>query len=93
MPHNSWFNNVNAVFKDRQNRLWFNNFGNGVALYDATRDKYSFFRQANGLESDFIVGFMEDHEGNIWMGSRGAGIIKYSQKSFVTFNFENYIGW
>jgi len=91
VPDNSWFNAVNLIYKDSQGRTWFGNFGNGTAMYDPVQDRYHYFRQNNGLESDFISLITEDHEGNIWMGSRGKGITKYSRKSFVSFNFENYI--
>jgi len=91
VPQNSWFDNVNIVYRDGHNRLWFSNFGNGVALFEADRNKYSFFRQANGLESDFVTGFTEDHEGNLWIGSRGGGMIMYSQKSFISFDLEKHI--
>lgn len=91
VPRTDWFDRVNLVFMDSQGRCWFGSLGNGVAMYDPVIKNYRYFRQANGLKSDFITGFMEDHEGNIWMGSRGNGIIKYSRNSFISFDFENYI--
>lgn len=91
VPQNTWFANVNNIFRDSQNRTWFSNFGSGVAMYDPVRDRYRYFRQDNGLKSDFIIAFLEDHEGNIWMGSRGNGLIKYSRNNFISFDFENYI--
>ncbi|MFC2116227.1 two-component regulator propeller domain-containing protein [Bacteroidota bacterium] len=90
IPKNQWFDNVNLVFMDSQGRSWFGNFGNGMAMYDPVPDRFRYFRQANGLQSDFINAIMEDHEGNIWLGSRGQGMIKYSRNSFVSFTFENY---
>jgi signal transduction histidine kinase/ligand-binding sensor domain-containing protein len=91
VPENAWFDNVNIMFPDSHERIWFGSAGNGLAVYDRGQDQYSYFKQSNGLENDFILGFAEDHEGNIWMGSRGGGMIKYSQKNFVSFNLENYI--
>jgi len=74
VPDNSWFNAVNLIYKDSQGRTWFGNFGNGTAMYDPVQDRYHYFRQNNGLESDFISLITEDHEGNIWMGSRGKAL-------------------
>jgi signal transduction histidine kinase/ligand-binding sensor domain-containing protein len=91
VPNTTWFDAVNLVFRDSQERSWFGSIGNGVAMFDPDIGGFSYFRQDNGLKSDFILGFMEDHEGNIWMGSRGSGMIKYSRNSFVSFNFDNYI--
>ena len=91
VPANPWFDGVNVVFRDSQGRSWFGNFGNGIAMYDPQNGGFNYFRQDNGLKSDFILAFMEDHEGNIWMGSRGNGLIKYSRNSFVSFTFDNYI--
>ncbi len=90
VPGNPWFNTVNLLFSDSQGRIWYCNFGNGVAVSDPEQGQFSYFRQENGLRSDFIQTFMEDHEGNIWMGSRGSGMIKYSRNSFVSFDFSRY---
>ena len=91
VPGSSWWNGVFQIYHDQQHRTWFINFGNGVAMHDPAENEFHYFRQTSGLHSNFIQCLIEDHEGNIWMGSRGNGLIKYSKNSFISFDFEQII--
>jgi signal transduction histidine kinase/ligand-binding sensor domain-containing protein len=91
VPGDPWWNGVVRVHHDAQQRTWFVNFGNGVAMHDPADGGFHYFRQKNGLQSDFIQCILEDHEGNVWLGSRGNGLIKYSKNSFVSFDFDQII--
>jgi len=91
VPADPWWNGVFQIYHDQQNRTWFVNFGNGVAMHDPADEEFHYFMQTNGLQSNFIQCIMEDHEGNIWMGSNGNGLIKYSKNSFSSFDFEQII--
>jgi signal transduction histidine kinase/ligand-binding sensor domain-containing protein len=90
-PQNSWWQGITRVYRDRNNRLWVSNLGAGIAMIDLTSGKKTFFDQTNGLPNDFVLNFMEDHEGNIWMGTQGGGIIQYSRNNFIAYSFENII--
>ena len=91
VPDDSWWNGAFGIYHDQHQRTWFLNFGSGVAMHDPADGEFHYFRQTNGLQSDFIQSIMEDHEGNIWMGSNGNGLIKYSKNSFISFDFEHII--
>jgi signal transduction histidine kinase/ligand-binding sensor domain-containing protein len=91
IPDDPWWTGAFPIHHDGQHRTWFINIGNGVSMHDPDDGEFRYFRQSNGLQSDFIQCIMEDHEGNIWMGSRGNGLIKYSKNSFIAFDFEQII--
>lgn len=90
-PQTSWWQGITGVYRDQSNRLWISNTGAGISMIELTSGKITYFDQTNGLPNDFVLNFMEDHEGNIWMGTRGGGIIEYSRNNFVTYSFENII--
>jgi signal transduction histidine kinase/ligand-binding sensor domain-containing protein len=90
-PASSWWKGITAVYRDRHNRLWLSNLGTGIAVIDLASGKITQFDQRNGLPNDYVLNFMEDHEGNIWMGTQGGGIIQYIRNKFIAFNFESII--
>jgi len=90
-PQTSWWQGITGVYRDQSNRLWISNTGAGISMIELTSGKITYFDQTNGLPNDFVLNFMEDHEGNIWMGTRGGGLIEYSRNNFVTYSFENII--
>jgi signal transduction histidine kinase/ligand-binding sensor domain-containing protein len=91
VPETPFWDGVFTIFKDKNGRCWFLNFGNGVTMYNPHNESFSSFSQINGLSSDFILAATEDHEGNIWLASRGGGLIKYSRNSFISFDFDQII--
>jgi signal transduction histidine kinase/ligand-binding sensor domain-containing protein len=90
-PQTSWWQGITRIYRDRSNRLWLSNPGTGIAMIDLISGKSTRFDQRNGLPNDYVLNFLEDHEGNIWMGTQGGGIIQYSRNNFIAFKFENII--
>jgi ligand-binding sensor domain-containing protein len=90
-PGASWWKGITSVYSDCHNRLWLSNLGNGIAIIELKSGKVSRVDQTNGLPNDYVLNIMEDHEGNIWMGTQGGGIIQYSRNNFIAFNFESII--
>jgi signal transduction histidine kinase/ligand-binding sensor domain-containing protein len=58
---------VSALFVDRENALWIGTEDHGI--YRLNGDKVDRFSSADGLSSDSVNGFYEDHEGNIWIAT------------------------
>lgn len=90
-PEDPWWNGVTIMYRDHTRRMWFGNPGEGIAMVDQTTGKITYFEQSNGLPNDFILNFMEDHEGNIWIGTQGGGLIQYSKNNFIAYSFESII--
>jgi ligand-binding sensor domain-containing protein len=58
---------VSALFLDHENTLWIGTQDQGI--YRLNGDKVDQFSSADGLSSDTVNGFYEDHEGNIWIAT------------------------
>lgn len=91
LTENPWWNGIGMIFRDSRGRVWFSNFGNGVAMKDPGTGEFKFFNRSNGLSNNFINNIIEDHEGNIWLGSTGGGLIKYSARNFLAYDFLSVI--
>jgi signal transduction histidine kinase/ligand-binding sensor domain-containing protein len=70
-----------SLFEDRAGRFWITQAsGNGLALYDPDTDfvtPYSFYERDPGAAAlTGIMGIAEDADGNLWLGSPGAGLLR-----------------
>lgn len=59
--------NVNALYKDREGKLWIGTNDGGIAVY--SDNHYIFYKAADGLPSESIRCFGEDKDGNILVGT------------------------
>lgn len=85
---------ANGLLFDRDGTLWIATLGDGlrrsrdpaalrglrIAQVDPRIDSAS---EAGGLASDFIYSVLEDHEGNVWLGS-SRGLDRFRRGSLVT---------
>ncbi len=78
---------VYGILADRHGYIWFATSGSGVSQYNPDTDTFKTFQhdtqQSTSLGNDIVRSFMEDHEGNIWMGtSNGISIFNYTSEQF-----------
>jgi len=71
-------------FVDSQGGLWVIEYGTGIwhVCPDGTTDLLT---PANGLPSKFITCWLEDNEGNIWIGTKEAGLARIHRRLFKVF--------
>lgn len=74
---------VMALLFDRDRSLWVGTTNQG--LYRISGEKVDHFGAANGLSSDSITGFYEDHEDNIWV-TTAKGLDKFRTLPVLTFS-------
>jgi len=79
-PHDK---RIKHILVDTKNRIWLSTYS-GLLLIDGTKE--TLYTDKNGLSSVQIRFTYEDSKGNIWIGTRSGGMIKFDGKQFVTFN-------
>lgn len=75
--------NVSALFTDRAGDLWVGTANNG--LYRVHAGQADHFGSADGLSSDAVQSFYEDHEGNLWVAT-SRGIDRFHDTPVVTYS-------
>lgn len=86
MP-NDW---VEALYVDGDGTLWAGfHSGGGLARFDPATEtfvRFSFREDPDDLAQDIVTVILEDHSGNLWVGTHG-GLIRFDRK---TGNFTRY---
>jgi ligand-binding sensor domain-containing protein len=75
---------VNCSMEDQSGNLWFGIGDQGIFLYNPSNEKESFinFTVKDGLPDNTVRSIIEDHEGNIWLGTN-AGLCRYNSDSTI----------
>jgi signal transduction histidine kinase/ligand-binding sensor domain-containing protein len=74
---------VTALHVDREGALWIGTGDQGVYRY--YRNHVDHFDSTQGLSSDYVRGFFEDHEGNLWV-TTAQGVDRFSDTAVVVFS-------
>ncbi|MBR8536554.1 GAF domain-containing protein [Carboxylicivirga sediminis] len=75
-------------FQDREGTYWFL-MDNGGVMQFSKKSGWRIFNKQNGLPINMVFNIHQDAEGNIWMGTLGAGLVRYSGDLFVSLNRSN----
>jgi signal transduction histidine kinase/ligand-binding sensor domain-containing protein len=69
---------------DRDGVLWATTLGTGLMRRSAQRtpEGIEYFRRTDGLSSDYVQPLLEDHEGNLWVGS-SRGLDRFRHANLV----------
>ncbi len=72
--------NFIAAAEDVFNNLW---IGTDKGLYEITDEGLLHFTSMNGFADNEVNVIFRDHENNMWFGTNGAGIFRYSYDNFT----------
>jgi ligand-binding sensor domain-containing protein len=72
---------VTAIFESQAGRLWIGT--RGLTEFDGMR--FHSYGLANGLSGARILSLAEDADGNLWMGTEGAGALKLTSTGFISY--------
>jgi len=67
-------NDVVAIFRDRNNNLWFSIMNRGFYLIPHGSDKIIDIGSKMDLQNTLVNNYLEDNEGNIWLSTFGKGV-------------------
>jgi len=70
-----------SASEDHNGQLW---FGSTVGAFRLKDSIVSYFNRDNGLTDNLIFEIISDKEGNIWMGTDGEGVFRYSGGPFIS---------
>lgn len=78
-------NDIRSIFQDSKGRLWIGSESGGLDLFDNGHFKH--LTTHNGLNSDAVMGIIEDKNGLIWL-STIKGISRYNPEIQEILNFD-----
>ena len=73
-------NKINALYLDKENRLWWASADKGVG-YFKDENVVVLYDKSDGLPTNNIRCILGDGSGNIWMGTAGYGIVKIKESA------------
>ncbi len=78
-----------SLLQTRDGRIWMTTNA-GLGVFDG-QGLHTYTRR-NGLLPDDPVGLAEDHDGNLWVGTRSHGLMRLAPSGFVTYGAEGESG-
>jgi len=76
---------VATLYSDRGGALWIGTFDHGI--YRICGDRVDHFASPNGLSGDYVKGFAEDREGNLWVATT-AGVDRFADTPVIPLSAE-----
>jgi ligand-binding sensor domain-containing protein/two-component sensor histidine kinase len=76
---------VTDIIKDKEKNLWIATEKNGAYVLNANKTT-NHITKKNGLITNSLTTLFLDRSGNLWIGTNGAGLIKFGNKAFTYFN-------
>jgi signal transduction histidine kinase/ligand-binding sensor domain-containing protein/CheY-like chemotaxis protein len=77
---------ITSLFEDRAGNLWFGSVSR-LTRWDGA--SFTHYTVADGLPSGWVQCMLEDAEGDLWLGSRDAGVSRFDGDAFQTWTEED----
>jgi len=71
------------MYQDKSNKLW---FASSQGLYQYADSGLTAFNPGNGYEGSGTDVIFQDREHNIWLGTSGTGVFRYSYQPFLIYD-------
>lgn len=86
-------NTITTLFPDVDGAIWVGTFKQGVDYYHPLNRRFSVSKIPGSKSNNDINCFVEDKEGNVYIGTNGKGLFKYNIKSnsYVSVNYNNNV--
>ena len=84
------YQNVHCSLQDRDANLWFdggekiNSIESVDGLWRYDGKAFKNFTTNDGMGKNSVWNMLEDHNGNIWIGTRNCGLYRYDRQTFTT---------
>ncbi len=83
-------NEINCIFENFDNTIWFGTQGGGINIYHPDEDIFSHLTIEDGLPSNDVMGILRDETGVLWMSTK-SDLVSYNQYAenprFVRYSF------
>ena len=71
------------MYLDKSNRLW---LSGSHGLFQYSDSGLISFNPGNGYEGSWTTAIFQDRESNIWFGTNGTGVFRYSSQPFLIYD-------
>ncbi len=73
---------VQTLFRDRAGAIW---AGTSAGIVRVDEGRVQAFRAGDALAGSTLLTFLEDREGNVWLGTEADGLVKLHEQKFTTY--------
>jgi ligand-binding sensor domain-containing protein/class 3 adenylate cyclase len=78
-----------SLHSGANNTLWIGTQGGGLCRFDATSEKFTTWKEEQGLANNVVYGIVEDDNATLWMSTH-QGLSHFSPESKALIKFKNY---
>jgi len=79
-------NDIRSIYISKDDDVWIGTNNGGLNHYNATSATFTSFTTGNGLPNNSIYTILEDHHGNLWLGTNG-GICRFNKADHSVRNY------